>query len=94
MPLPFHSFREIRKNLIKAMPYNKQKRDFILGYLEGQAEQRSGSSSWQISQRRLQDALKKLDVGRESTMPGWGQVKSEDVSKIKKQFQPPTQKPA
>jgi len=94
MPLPFHSFREVRKNLTKAIPYDRQKRDFILGYLEGHAEQRSSSSDWRISNKRLQEALQKLNIGHESTMPGWHQVKPEDINKINQKFQPPTQKPA
>lgn len=85
----YQSFRQIRKNLMKAMPTPAQraKREFILGYLEGHAERRAGSSEWRISAPRLEEALKKLSVGHESTAPVWRQVLPEDVSKIKGQFQ-------
>lgn len=74
---------------MKAMPYNRQKRDFILGYLEGHAERRTGSSEWRISSDRLQEALNKLKVGHEATQPVWRQVGEEDILKIQQHFSKP-----
>lgn len=79
----FHSFQQIRRNLAKAIP-NRQKQEFILGYLEGQGE-RAGQN-WRISAPRLKDALRKLETGHESTAPVWRQVLPDDVSKIKEHF--------
>lgn len=67
-------------------PGQRAKREFILGYLEGHAERRAGSSEWRISAPRLEEALKKLSVGHESTAPVWRQVLPDDVSKIKERF--------
>lgn len=85
--MAYHSFKQIRDNLNKAFPYNKQKRDFILGYLEGHAERILGSSEWKISSERMNQALRKLEVGHESTMPTFRQVIGSDISKIKQQFE-------
>ena len=79
----FHSFQQIRRNLGKAIP-NRQKREFILGYLEGQGE-RAGQN-WQISAPRLKDALRKLETGHESTAPVWRQILPDDISKVKQQL--------
>ena len=79
----FHSFQQIRRNLGKAIP-NRQKREFILGYLDGQGE-RAGQN-WQISAPRLKDALKKLEMGHESTTPVWRQILPDDVPKVKQQL--------
>ena len=79
----FHSFQQIRRNLARAIP-NRQKREFILGYLESHGE-RAGQN-WLISAPRLQNALKKLEMGRESTEPVWRQILPADVSKVKQQL--------
>ena len=79
----FHSFQQIRRKLARAVP-NRQKREFILGYLEGQGE-RAGQN-WRISSPRLKEALRKLEIGHESTEPVWRQILPDDVSKVKQQL--------
>ena len=58
-----------------------QKREYILGYLEGQAER--GGSDWKISSPRLQEALHRLASDRESAAPSHRQVDTADVEKIR-----------
>ncbi|MEK9147821.1 MAG: hypothetical protein AAB650_00105 [Patescibacteria group bacterium] len=79
-----HSFSEVRKMLEKSIS-DPKKREYILGYLEGQAE-RSGSD-WKISSPRLEEALRRLGSSRESSAPSYRQVNTADVEKIRGHFQ-------
>ena len=78
---PYYSFNDVRKRLSKSV-HDPKKLEFILGYLEGQAE-RFGDT-WRISSSSLDTALKHLGFGRESSASIYRQVRPADVSKIEK----------
>ncbi len=82
-----YSFREVREKIEKAIP-DREKREFIMGYLEGLAEHGGGSSSeWQISREKLESALERLGVGSEAAARPHEQISSAEISQIQKHLQ-------
>ena len=83
--MPDHiPFSEVRRRLEESVP-DPKKREFVLGYLEGQAEH--SGSEWQISSSRLKEALDRLGGDHESSAPSFRQVEKGGIAKIQQHFQ-------
>lgn len=61
---------------------NRQKREFVAGYIEGQNEKKNISSKPSVSSAQLGDALKKLGTGRESAAAPWLQIYGAEAKKL------------
>lgn len=82
MPL-FHSVISFKKDLAKIIP-DRQKREFIAGYIEGHAG-RMGTGS-RITPRVMDAALKKLELGHTAGANPWERITKEEASKIRGHF--------
>lgn len=98
----YFGLRSLGKSLRKALPGSDpatfKKRQFVAGFIEGQAKRRApglvgSSGTWKVSGATVKSALEELAKGQESSVLRQQQIRPDDVEKIKKalSLQGPTQ---